>query len=127
MKLSNAVCLLMKAALAVANVEKTIFLGPAPVPVPQQPPTLSDLNLHTLTPGNNSIRTRLDREFPGIIEETGDESRGVETWWLLDDLTEGQRYEVRVCWAAIVSTSEQTNPSITRTRLIITGTDKLRY
>lgn len=106
MKLSNAICLLTKAALAVANVEKTIFLGPAPVPVPQQPPTLSDLNLHTLTPGNNSIRTRVDREFPGITEETGDEGRGVETWWLLDDLTEGQRYEVRVCWAAIVSTAE---------------------
>jgi hypothetical protein len=79
-------------------VEKAIFLGPATVNIPLQKPTLSDLNLHTLTPETtgNTIRTRLARQFP---------QEGIDppaTWLLLDTLTEGQRYELRVCWAALV-------------------------
>lgn len=134
MKLSITFSLLVSAVLTAANVEKTIFLGPEPVPIPQQRPTLSDLNLHTLTPGNSSIRTHLDREFPGTKEETGQESRGVESWLLLSDLTEGQRYEVRVCWAAIVSlfylwpppnTTHDTERVSTHV-LTFEGTDKFR-
>uniref|UniRef100_A0A8H7NDU7 Uncharacterized protein n=1 Tax=Bionectria ochroleuca TaxID=29856 RepID=A0A8H7NDU7_BIOOC len=53
-------------AFTSANVEKAIFLGPATVNIPLQKPTLSDLNLHTLTPETtgNTIRTRLARQFP---------------------------------------------------------------
>lgn len=88
-------------AFTSANVEKAIFLGPATVNIPLQKPTLSDLNLHTLTPETtgNTIRTRLARQFP---------QEGIDppaTWLLLDTLTEGQRYELRVCWAALEPTN----------------------
>ncbi|VUC23890.1 unnamed protein product [Clonostachys rosea] len=87
--------------LTSANVEKVIFLGPATVNIPLQKPTLSDLNLHTLTPETtgNTIRTRLARQF---LQEGIDPT---VTWLLLDTLTEGQRYELRVCWAALEPTN----------------------
>lgn len=80
-----------------ANVEKTIFMGPAAANIPLAKPSLPDLNLHTLTPSNWSIRTDLARAFP--VQST----LGQTSWVLLDGLSEGQRYEFRVCWAASVS------------------------
>ncbi|KAK4140683.1 uncharacterized protein C8A04DRAFT_14694 [Dichotomopilus funicola] len=80
---------------ALANTEKTIFLGPERVRVPLTRPTLTDLRLHTLTPANSTLRTQLPAQFP-----SDEKPRGTETWLILDDLTPGQRYEVRVCWAA---------------------------
>lgn len=87
-------------SLTSANTEKTIFLGPEPVNIPAQSPSLAALNIDTLTPDNYSLRTHLEAIFP-----TEDLSRGIESWLILDDLTEGQRYEVRVCWLATVSFS----------------------
>lgn len=87
---------------AQANVEKTIFLGPEPLDVPQhqQRPALAGLNLDVLTPESSwSLRTRLDAAFPAA----GGSERGTPAWLLLDDLVEGQRYEVRICWLATVS------------------------
>ncbi|ROV97076.1 hypothetical protein VMCG_07495 [Cytospora schulzeri] len=81
--------------LVSANVEKTIFLGPEPINIPQQHPTLSDLNIDLLTPETWSLRTHLDAVFP-----TAESKRGTSTWLILDGLTEGQRYEVRICWLA---------------------------
>ncbi|ROW00631.1 hypothetical protein VSDG_03265 [Cytospora chrysosperma] len=84
---------------AQANVEKTIFLGPEPLDVPQhqQRPALAGLNLDVLTPESSwSLRTRLDATFPAA----GGSERGTPAWLLLDDLVEGQRYEVRICWLA---------------------------
>lgn len=92
--LTSIVCI---CTLVYANVEKVIFLGPEVVTVPNQKPTLTDLNLYTLTPDNSSVRTELNRVFPSESSP-----HGAETWLLLDHLHEGQRYEVRVCWAAIV-------------------------
>ncbi|KAM4060046.1 hypothetical protein HRG_002338 [Hirsutella rhossiliensis] len=96
--------LLLLAALAapgvVANVEKVIFTGPAPANIPLVKPSLSDLNLDSLTPESSVIRTNLSRAFP-----SGPDPRGTSAWLLLDHLAEGQRYEVRVCWAAIEPTS----------------------
>lgn len=91
------ICLILGTSLVAANVEKTIFLGPEPVNMPQQSPTLSDLNIDVLTPTNWSLRTHLESTFP-----TPELQKGKETWLVLDSLTEGQRYEVRVCWLAIV-------------------------
>ncbi|AEO61730.1 hypothetical protein MYCTH_2312211 [Thermothelomyces thermophilus ATCC 42464] len=82
-------------AAALANTEKTIFLGPEAVNVPLAHPTLSDLRLRTLTPTNNTLRTRLPARFP-----SADQPQGPATWLLLDHLTPKQRYEVRVCWPA---------------------------
>lgn len=83
-----------------ANTEKTIFLGPETVRVPSQHPTLSDLHLDVLTPQDNnwSLRTSLPRQFPNATNP-----HGPAAWFLLDELTQDRRYEVRVCWAATVS------------------------
>jgi hypothetical protein len=106
MKLSQSTALLSLGTLShvasvVANVEKAVFLAPEPLIVPLDPPSLADLNLDTLRPGSrhgitNSIRTELGRSFPSGA------ASGQATWLLLDDLSENQRYEVRVCWSAIV-------------------------
>jgi hypothetical protein len=83
-----------------ANTEKAIFTAPDVVNIPLQSPTLRDLHLHLLTPDDPSVRTNLTRVFP---TQPGDAATGAATWLLLDQLTPGQRYELRVCWAAIVS------------------------
>lgn len=94
--------LLLNTTAVLANVEKVIFTGPAPANIPLAKPTLSDLKLHALTPENSSVRTNLSRVFPAA---KGNAAQGHPAWLLLDGLTEGQRYELRVCWAAIVSPS----------------------
>ncbi|KAI6781826.1 uncharacterized protein J7T54_004992 [Emericellopsis cladophorae] len=91
--------LCLAAPLVIANVEKAIFLGPPSINVPLQQPTLSSLNLDTLTPKNSMIRTQLPRSF-----QRG-KSPGQTKWLILDGLTEGQRYELRVCWSAMEPTA----------------------
>lgn len=98
MILASLICLTLGISLASANVEKTIFLGPEPVNIPNQQPSLSTLNIDTLTPEDWSLRTHLDATFP-----TEEFKRGSSSWFILDNLTEGQRYEVRICWLATVS------------------------
>ncbi|KAM5355585.1 hypothetical protein ACJ41O_002231 [Fusarium nematophilum] len=94
-------CLLGLLAPAAANVEKVIFTAPDPVPIPLQKPSLADLNLPVLTSDASSIRTNLSRVFPS---KPKDYDSGASTWLLLDSLNAGQRYEFRVCWAAIQPT-----------------------
>lgn len=96
----TALLLLSSAQPSLANVEKDIFLGPDLVPIPLAHPTLSDLHLDNLTPDRSSLRTRLAARFPSSSHPSGE-----ATWLILDDLSPGQRYEVRVCWAATVRTS----------------------
>jgi hypothetical protein len=83
---------------ALGNVEKTIFLAPEAIHIPQQHPHLGDLKLEVLTPWNSTLRRQLPAAFPkpGL-------DKGKEAWFLLDGLTPRQRYEVRICWAATVS------------------------
>ena len=105
--------LLSTATTAVyANTEKTIFLGPLPAVsvhdnnnnntdaddghVPSS--SLEDLQIYTLTPDDPHVRTHLDAQFPSTSYP-----KGKPTWLALAGLTEGRRYEVRVCWAATVS------------------------
>ncbi|KAF2118902.1 hypothetical protein BDV96DRAFT_366815 [Lophiotrema nucula] len=79
-----------------ANVEKTIFLGPPPVTLPNVHPSLDDLNLPALTPaGRPVLETQLAVQFPADAAP-----RGVESWYLLKALESGRRYEVRICWPA---------------------------
>ncbi|KAJ0421935.1 hypothetical protein BJY00DRAFT_101741 [Aspergillus carlsbadensis] len=80
--------------LAAANVEKTIFLGPSPLAIPALNPALDDLDLERLSPENGMLRTNLNASFP-----TTDEP-GTESWYFLENLSPGQRYEVRICWLA---------------------------
>ena len=89
------------ASIVAGNAEKAIFLGPAAISIPTTKPTLSDLNLQALSPTASSIRTNLGRVFPNA--DVAGQEKGVSTWLLLDSLDEGQRYELRVCWSAVVS------------------------
>ncbi|KAK5661010.1 hypothetical protein OQA88_12388 [Cercophora sp. LCS_1] len=98
--LPQAVSLLCLAQTALCNVEKTIFLGPDPAPIPLTHPTLDDLHIDTLTPDNWSLRTLLTAKFP-----TDHHPKGYSTWLILDNLQPSQRYEVRICWAATQPTS----------------------
>ncbi|KAM0440797.1 hypothetical protein ACHAPT_000098 [Fusarium lateritium] len=88
-------------ASAAANAEKVIFTAPEVVPIPLEKPSLADLNLPVLMPDSWSIRTNLSRVFP---RGPKDYASGAATWLLLDSLNAGQRYEFRVCWAAIQPT-----------------------
>jgi hypothetical protein len=86
------------AAPVVANTEKAIFLGPRTSNMPTSHPNLDDLRVDILTPKHWTLRTHLEAEFP-----SAESKHGKSTWLVLDQLTEGQRYELRVCWAATVS------------------------
>ncbi|ETS78929.1 hypothetical protein PFICI_08782 [Pestalotiopsis fici W106-1] len=91
-------------ATALANTEKAIFLGPKTINLPPTHPNLQDLRIDTLTPAKWNIRTLLNAQFP-----TDGARFGKATWLVLDELTEGQRYEVRVCWAATQPTEFRIN------------------
>lgn len=83
-----------------ANTEKTIFTAPPPaVPSPGDT-NFSYRQLKQLTPDEPIIRASLDVTFP-----EKDDPWSSEHWYLLKHLKEGQRYEVRICWAAIQPTN----------------------
>ncbi|SMQ54473.1 unnamed protein product [Zymoseptoria tritici ST99CH_3D7] len=84
---------------ALGNTEKTIFVAPAAIILPNAGPRLADLKLDTLSSSSSSLQRPLSVAFP-----TEDAPQGRESWYLLQDLIEGQRYEVRVCWAAVQPT-----------------------
>jgi hypothetical protein len=80
-----------------ANVEKTIFLGPPATTIPSDAPDLDDLGLERLSPRNAVVRTQLNASFP-----TAEAPDGLDSWFFLENLTPGQRYEARICWLATV-------------------------
>lgn len=80
------------------NVEKTIFLAPEAIQISQQHPNLEDLKLEVLSSSNPTLRRQLSAAFPKPTSP-----KGIAAWFLLDKLTQHQRYEVRICWAATVS------------------------
>ena len=80
-----------------ANVEKTIFLGPSPVVLSNVRPSIDYLRLHTLNYAHTILPTRLPVQFPSEAAP-----RGRESWYLLQHLEPGRRYEVRICWPATV-------------------------
>lgn len=91
-------CVVSQAWRVNANVEKTIFLGPSAVTLPDFRPNLDDLNLQTLSSLDSVLSTQLAVQFPSKAEP-----HGLATWYLLSGLEEGRRYEVRICWPATVS------------------------
>lgn len=80
-----------------ANTEKTIFIAPSSIALPSHQSGLANLCLESLTVSNVTINTRLSVAFP-----TAEDKRGVQSWFLLNHLNAGKRYEVRVCWVATV-------------------------
>ena len=103
MSLPIFLTLLYCATVVQANVEKTIFKAPDSTALPDdasQAAALDSLLLMTLHPDNLVVRTHLNASFPK--DQT---PHGEETWALLEGLTPGQRYELRVCWLATQPTS----------------------
>ncbi|CZR53812.1 uncharacterized protein PAC_03694 [Phialocephala subalpina] len=82
------------------NTEKAIFLAPSSLNVPVEHPTLEDLQLEALSPQHWSLRTHIEAEFP-----TDSSKYGKSSWYLLHSLQEGQRHEIKICWAATQPTS----------------------
>lgn len=85
--------------LTAANVEKTIFVAPAAVEVPQDA-AIDNLLLERLHPSRLTLRTFLNASFP-----TEDKPHGEDTWALLEGLSPNQRYELRLCWLATQPTT----------------------
>lgn len=80
-----------------ANTEKVIFTAPSITTLGDARPNLLDLHLETLTPHKFTLRTSLPVDFP-----SDQQTKGVQSWYLLQGLNQGQRYELRVCWPATV-------------------------
>lgn len=86
--------------LVQANVEKTIFLAPPASTIPSVEPELDDLGLERLSPHSSVIRRGLNASFP-----TAAAPEGTDSWFFVENLKPGQRYEIRVCWLATVCPS----------------------
>ncbi|KAK5938106.1 hypothetical protein PMZ80_009695 [Knufia obscura] len=87
--------------LASANVEKTIFVAPPAVTLPQDA-AIDNLLLEPLHPERLSVRTFFNASFP-----TDDKPHGDESWALLEGLSPRQRHELRICWLATQPTAFQ--------------------
>lgn len=84
-----------------ANTEKVIFVAPPSTSYSRKTSSrLHEWSLGTLSPANLTLRASLPVIFP-----TNEQPYGRESWYLLKGLHEHQRYEVRVCWAAIQPTN----------------------
>jgi hypothetical protein len=96
--LAGLLCIVTQVWTVKANVEKTIFLAPSPVVLPDVRPSLEDLHLHALSHTQTILPTQLPVQFPSKAAP-----HGLESWHLLQHLEAGRRYEVRICWPATVS------------------------
>ncbi|KAF2770886.1 hypothetical protein EJ03DRAFT_269915 [Teratosphaeria nubilosa] len=97
--LHSLACLLALLVLAAqANTEKAVFIAPPPTVFTEA--GLDHLSLQTFSPHHLSRRLSLPVAFPHEAKP-----RGLDSWYTLEGLTEGQRYEVRICWAATQPTT----------------------
>lgn len=97
---------------ALANTEKAIFVAPGAEEVPQHTARRSAWYLAALprlTHREFTARVELDRGFPN-----GTSPFGPETWFLLEDLKPGKRYEARISWAATVRAASPPPPRFIR-------------
>jgi hypothetical protein len=106
------------ATTVLGNTEKVIFKAPSKLSIPNRHPTLDSLQLTTLTPLEPFLQSRFKVSFP-----TEESPFGKDTWYLLRDLREHSRYEVRICWAASVSLrySRDTNIILSRPHVSLAG------
>ncbi|KAL5092542.1 hypothetical protein Trisim1_001095 [Trichoderma cf. simile WF8] len=86
-----------------ANTEKVIFTAPPPSSLSSLDSAIQQ-DIPVLGPSTSwSLRTNLSRVFP--LNQQDDDEQGYPSWLLLDNLTPGQRYELRVCWSALEPTA----------------------
>ncbi|KAL4967991.1 uncharacterized protein BDV14DRAFT_168828 [Aspergillus stella-maris] len=119
MLLTNILITLLLAFSAYANVEKTIFLAPPASSLPGTDIVPDDLlvGLQRLTHSDGFLRTKLNASFPNPEDA---EDRGTDSWFFLEGLNPGQRYEVRVCWLATVYSSSKSFRTLWYSSLICT-------
>ncbi|KAK2790231.1 hypothetical protein FQN52_005728 [Onygenales sp. PD_12] len=87
--MESFLCLfLLLIGTVLANVEKVIFTAPPPSPLQSQQPDFDDLEIERLSPHEPSTRTYITATFAS--KEAPD---GAESWFYLDGLRPGQRYE----------------------------------
>ncbi|KXT14224.1 hypothetical protein AC579_7532 [Pseudocercospora musae] len=103
--MSFLACLISLFALLVttarANTEKVIFTAPKAITLPDAGARLQVLGLSVISQANSTLATSLSVAFP-----SKDWPRGRDSWFLLSNLEEDCRYEVRVCWAAVQQPTE---------------------
>jgi hypothetical protein len=90
-------CIVPCAWTVTANVEKTIFVVPPTAASPNESLDLKSFHLEAISPNSSLLETRLPVQFA-----SAGAPRGLESWYLLQGLEEGRRYEVRICWPATV-------------------------
>ncbi|CAD0112737.1 unnamed protein product [Aureobasidium uvarum] len=87
---------------AIANVEKTIFTAPDSTNFGDARPNLMDLQLDILSSKKLSVRTALPVIFP-----TEKHPRGLSSWYTLENLRPGQRYEAPALLQDLSSYAEE--------------------
>ncbi|ODH14113.1 hypothetical protein ACO22_06680 [Paracoccidioides brasiliensis] len=100
MKSLLSLSLLLLPSVVLANVEKVIFTALKPSPLLLHQSLFDDLEIERLSPHRPSVRTYLSAAFP-----SKEAPLGFESWFYLDSLKPGQRYEVRICYLATQPTS----------------------
>ncbi|QIX02167.1 hypothetical protein AMS68_007684 [Peltaster fructicola] len=78
-----------------ANTEKIIFTAPTKSKLPDTKPGIDFLNIESLSSLDQSLQTSLAVRFTNETQPTG-----TDHWYLLRNLQERQRYELRICWSA---------------------------
>jgi hypothetical protein len=91
------VILVSPLALVAANVEKTIFIAPESIIIPNVSPGLEDLCLEHISLSAPRIQKSISVGTATEVQPLGEQS-----WYLITDLVPGTRYEVRICWPASV-------------------------
>ena len=89
----------LSASTILANVEKTIFIAPPALSLPDDS-SIDNLYLISLSHNFSSVRTKVNATFPD-----DEHPKGTETWMLLEGLQPRSRYEVRICWLATQPTA----------------------
>ncbi|EEH17255.2 hypothetical protein PABG_07342 [Paracoccidioides brasiliensis Pb03] len=98
MKSLLSLSLLLLPSVVLANVEKVIFTALKPSPLLLHQSLFDDLEIERLSPHRPSVRTYLSAAFP-----SKEAPLGFESWFYLDSLKPGQRYEVRICYLATLN------------------------
>ncbi|CCU82443.1 unnamed protein product [Blumeria hordei] len=93
--LQQFILLLLSVSLVLSNTEKTTLVGPKRIDPFYWHTALSQIDLKVLSPHHTPFRTHIKSTFPNNLSKIGRTS-----WFILGDLIEGQKYEVRICWAA---------------------------
>lgn len=88
-------------SLAAANSEKVVFVAPAPQSLHAADPAFTSLTLQTLDLSSPVLRVDLARAPPGANNEDTPSAPTTQSWFLLKNLSSGQRYELRINSAAI--------------------------